>query len=200
MTGGSDNVAPAAAAFDRIVAPGSNHCVLHDAARLPGVVWQAESARVRCVSLFSGDTGERLQDVAPYIVEFPRRSNFRNWWFSQWGYSVGILVEADQGIDDLRSHFRRLTVVTDAERKKYFFRFYDPRVLRVFLPACTPAELDQFFGPITAFHCESDGGAELLTFSRGPQGLDVKRRPVVSTAAPSPSTPTPPKRNPYRRV
>jgi hypothetical protein len=48
----------------------------------------------------------------------------------------------------------------------------------VFLPSCTPEELRQFFGPITAFYCESEGGGELLTFALTPNGLSVKRNPV----------------------
>ncbi len=30
------------------------------------------------------------------------------------------------------------------------FRYYDPRVLRVYLPTCSPAEFARFFGPISA--------------------------------------------------
>jgi len=45
--------------------------------------------------------------------------------------------------------------VQDAKGKDMYFRFYDPRVLRVFLPTCTPEELSDFFGPIAGFLIES---------------------------------------------
>jgi hypothetical protein len=114
-------------------------------------------------------------------VEFRRGTSFHRWWFEQWGNSIGVLVEAPVTLEELRRHFRTLTVVRGAEdKKKYFFRFYDPRVLRVFLPSCTPGEIRQFFGPITAFYCEGEGGDDLLSFTQTSNGLSVKRTPVCS--------------------
>lgn len=170
--------------FERSLAPGTRLYALLDAARESAGPYQAEQAGLECRSLFMGDLGERVKEVAPYIIEFPARSPFRQWWFEQWGNSIGVLVEAPVTLEELRRHFRTLTVVRGAEdKKKYFFRFYDPRVLRVFLPACTTDEVKHFFGPITAFYCEGDGGAELLTFKPGPDGVVVKRNPTVVAPA-----------------
>ena len=166
--------------FARIAAPRVPLYAVLDTARESAGPYQARQAGLKHESLFAGDLGDRLEEVAPYIMEFPAHSPFRPWWFEQWGNSVGILVEAPVALEDLRRHFRTLTVVRGAEdQKKYFFRFYDPRVLRVFLPACTPDEIKHFFGPITAFYCEGDGGAELLTFKPGPDGVVAKCCPTV---------------------
>ncbi len=168
----------------KVLAPGASCCALVDAARESAGPYQAEQAGLECRSLFTGELGDRIKEVAPYIIEFPARSPFRRWWFEQWGNSIGVLVEAPVTLDELRRHFRTLTVVRGAEdKKKYFFRFYDPRVLRVFLPACTPDEIKQFFGPITAFYCEGDGGSELLAFTLAKDGVSVKRWPIVGTPA-----------------
>lgn len=169
---------PAQAAFERAIAPRCPLFAFVDGARESAGLYEAKQAGVASCSLFEGRMGERIDPVAPHLFDFPVRSAFRRWWFAQWGNSIGILVEANVDMDALRGHFRRLTIVRDDKRKKYFFRFYDPRVLRVFLPACTPEELDQFFGPILAFHCESDGGKELLTFTRAGRELKTQRRPV----------------------
>jgi hypothetical protein len=120
-----------------------------------------------------------LKDLAPYLIELPRSSPFKSWWFEQWGKSVGVLLESQASLLELRRHFRTLTIVRDAERTKYFFRFYDPRVLRVFLPSCTADELRQFFGPISAFYCEEQGGGELLAFTHNDGELSLERRPVT---------------------
>ena len=112
----------------------------------------------------NGYLGDKLGRVAPYLIRFRAKSPFRQWWFEQWGHSVGILVEATVNMTELRRHFRTLLMVSGPQRKRYYFRFYDPRVLRVFLPACTPDELDRFVGPIKAFYCESRNGEELLAF------------------------------------
>ena len=147
-----------------------------DAARAPAGPYQAELADLSQESLFAGDMGDRLKGVAPYVIAFPLEGPFNEWWFGEWGASAGILVEAAMTLSALRKHFRTLLMVKDDSRKRYFFRFYDPRVLRAFLPACTPDELTHFFGPITAFHCESDGGDALLTYRRKREGLDVTTR------------------------
>jgi len=166
------------ATFSRAAVPQAPVCALVDAAREPDGPFEARQAGLECRSLFAGELGDMLKEVAPFIIEFPARSPFRTWWFEQWGNSIGVLVEAPVSLGDLRKHFRTLTMVRDEARKRYYFRFYDPRVLRVFLPACTPEELKQFFGPITHFYCEGDGGQELLTFAVGREGLLVRRSPL----------------------
>ena len=58
--------------------------------------------------------------------------------------------------------------LNDAKGKDMYFRLYDPRVLRVFLPTCTPDELTDFFGPIGTFLIESDKPAHGWLCSREP--------------------------------
>ncbi|HEY3244582.1 MAG TPA: DUF4123 domain-containing protein [Phycisphaerae bacterium] len=170
---------PAELAFDRVVTPGASLYALVDAAQDAAGPWEAQQAGLECRSLFEGRMGTLLKDLAPYLIEFPLHSTFKSWWFEQWGNSVGVLLESPLDLPELRRHFRTLTIVRDAERTKYFFRFYDPRVLRVFLPTCTADELRQFFGPIDAFYCEEQGGSELLVFTHADGKLSLKRRPIT---------------------
>jgi hypothetical protein len=60
------------------------------------------------------------------------------------------------------------------------FRYYDPRVLRSYLPTCTPEELAQVFGPIHSFVMESAEGA-CIEFSRAAGQL--RKRELVPAAA-----------------
>lgn len=165
-------------AFQRAVAAKAPFYALLDAARESRGPYEAQQANLECQSLLAGELGDLLADVAPYLIEFRQRSSFKTWWFDQWGNSIGLLVEAAVSLADLRRHFRTVLLVHDDQCKHYHFRFYDPRVLRVFLPACTPEELKQFFGPIVHFYCESAGGKELLVFSSGTNGLSVKAHPM----------------------
>ena len=89
-----------------------------------------------------------------------------------WGNHWGIFVVA-QGADvrALRQHFRHFTMVRDPDGKNLYFRFYDPRVLRTFLPTCTPDELWEFFGPVTAFAVEGEDPGWLIRFSLRQDGL-----------------------------
>jgi hypothetical protein len=59
------------------------------------------------------------------------------------------------------------------------FRFYDPRVLRIFLPTCNAQEVFQFFGPVVnSYLAENDDANILLQFSKGEQGLEIKNHTV----------------------
>jgi len=45
------------------------------------------------------------------------------------------------------------------------FRYYDPRVLRIYLPTCNAGELSTIFGPITGYIVEDADPWTLLRFS-----------------------------------
>ena len=50
-------------------------------------------------------------------------------------------------------------MVADADtRKKMYFRFYDPVVLRSFLPTSTVKQKSEFCGEIKAFYVEDENG------------------------------------------
>jgi hypothetical protein len=66
-------------------------------------------------------------------------------------------------------------MVENPDGKEVFFRFYDPRILRRFLPVCTPAETRQFFGPVMQFWVEDEKPEFLLQFAPSPKGVDVQR-------------------------
>ena len=65
----------------------------------------------------------------------------------------------------MRQHFRSLVNVHDADGRPMFFRFYDPRVLRVYLPTCNPAESRQVFGPVRTFCLEAEDPGTLVAYS-----------------------------------
>jgi hypothetical protein len=91
-------------------------------------------------------------------------------WSDPWG--VFAVTDADLGT--LRRHFRRFLRVLDPSGQQMYFRYYDPRVLRAFLPTCSPGQLREFFGPIKAYGIpDADSGDVLLyTTGEGP-GPDV---------------------------
>lgn len=54
------------------------------------------------------------------------------------------------------------------------FRFYDPRVLRLYLPSCTTEELDRVFGSVERFILE-DGSGEMLELGCREGRLEERR-------------------------
>ncbi|NUQ76628.1 MAG: DUF4123 domain-containing protein [Polyangiaceae bacterium] len=98
------------------------------------------------VSLYSGRRAERLASVAPYLVRITGRiSRFLS---DCWGNTSGVIVASAAPIRELRAHFKRLLIVETENLDTVYFRFYDPRVLRIFLPSCSPAQARRFFGPV----------------------------------------------------
>ncbi len=57
-----------------------------------------------------------------------------------------------------------------------YFRFYDPRVLRIFLPTCDRSQILEFFGPVKIFICEDEDPEHILLFSHQNGELVTDRR------------------------
>ena len=135
--------------------------------------------------LFEDQAAEHMRDVAPYLVpiafreRYPyRRSEYLDLWAERLGTSAGIMLLSGADAGPLQRHLRRIFQVGDEEGNRFFFRFYDPRVLRVYLPTCTPAGARQFCGPIRKIVVESEepGGLLVCTASRG--GVRIEDAPA----------------------
>ena len=145
--------------------------------------WRALSAAgadTRC--LFQGQTAKELSDVAPYLLALDPKSELAAWLFGEgWGQSWGIHVVSAAPIDEVRTHFRHFLMVLDHMGKAFYFRLYDPRVLRVFLPTCDAEQLRALFGPIEAFIVEDDDPERALVFTLEGEMLKTKALPAVSS-------------------
>jgi hypothetical protein len=141
-------------------------------------LWQHEPEHV---CLWRGEMEPDIAEVAPYLVELKPGTEFTQWVLEKgWGNHWGVFAVSQADLRALRQHFRRFTMVRDPGGRNLYFRFYDPRVLRTFLPTCTPDELAKFFGPVAFFAAEDEDPATLLRFSLREGGL---KRDEVSLAA-----------------
>ncbi|WP_133513282.1 DUF4123 domain-containing protein [Candidatus Thiosymbion oneisti] len=118
------------------------------------------------VCLLPGDLDPELAQTAPYLVELSPQSPFTKLLLTQGvGNHWGILAHANDDFRTLRMHFRKFLTVWDPDGEPLHFRYYDPRVLRVYLPTCNPEELHVLFGPVTTYFAESDTANVLSRFS-----------------------------------
>ncbi len=128
-----------------------------DGASVPNVLARLTAAAVPHVCLLPGEIDDELAQVAPYLVQFAPDSAFMAQFIDEGlGKHWGILIVSAAHFRSLRIHFRNLLTVWEFSGQPRYFRYYDPRVLRVYLPTCTAAELRDFFGPATAFYAEDD--------------------------------------------
>lgn len=137
-----------------------------DAARNEAVLQKLALEESRFDSLFKGSkVEEQYFAVSPFLVECNEKTEPLNWLTSNvWGTSVGVFFTSSDGFVNHFTHFRRFLEVVTEEEKKLYFRFFDPRVLRVYLPTCTAEELTLLFGTATSFLVESEEGGNILCY------------------------------------
>lgn len=116
--------------------------------------------------LYRGQMAETLAHVAPYLVKLDQDSAFTKQVISSgWGDSWGIFVQSTAGLRELRKHFRQFLIVYNEKAESLYFRYYDPRVLRVFLPTCDAQQLFLLFGPVGRFCVEDEDNNVLNEYS-----------------------------------
>ncbi|MDX2148572.1 MAG: DUF4123 domain-containing protein [Planctomycetota bacterium] len=165
-----------------------------DSARDAAAVAIARNLSPRHQSLFDGAKGAEMALAAPHLFECDTAGNIAKLMLVLSGIGeCGILADIGQlpplearlstETDDftlVRRHFRRFLVVRrDATGESAYFRYYDPRILRAFLPACTPTELKQFFGPVVSFHVQDEVPGFVRTFSIRASGALLSQQSPV---------------------
>lgn len=130
-------------------------------------------------SLYEGQPKAELTLFAPYLVRLlPESKLLEKIVGKGWGKSWGIYLTCDLPFKDLRSHLRHFLMVMLPGGKQVYFRFYDPRVLRVYLPTCLPEEFNAFFGPAKYFLMEDEKAGALLRFSNAGRGVGRRIVPL----------------------
>ena len=154
-----------------------------DAARDPQVLRLLDAAVEEHQSLYEGAQGEVLREYAPYLVRLTDDSSLlETLVWESWGESWGVYLNCRLPFKEVRRHLRHFLLVKDPDGQELYFRFYDPRVLRVFLPTCKRAQVTEFFGPITYYLAEDESGDSLLEFVNSPEGARRRVLPLASEA------------------
>ena len=128
-----------------------------DGASAPGLVKKLYEHEPEYCCLYRGELAPDLATVAPYLVRLEPGTPFAELVMAEgWGAHWGIFIVSSANLRTLRNHFRGFHTVQLPDRRTVLFRYYDPRVLRSFLPACNAAELGAFFGPVQSFCVEGE--------------------------------------------
>ncbi len=162
-----------------------------DCARDPRVFPSMAASGLHYECLFSGKLPRVLAMAAPYLVELlPDAGYTRNLINDGFGKAWGIFASSGIGMEELRKHFKTFLKVKDKSTgRSLYFRFFDPRVLRVYLPTCNSYELKHVLDPLAFCFAENEDGRKLLRYcveypvNRGGEGLlRTKRIPVAGNA------------------
>ena len=158
--------------------PAAHVYAVLDGAAIPGLLAKAQECRIEPVCLYRGNLIPEMATAAPYQILLERGSPFMNWLLQEgWGKHWGIFAVSRTDWRPMREHLCGLTQVYDPDYQPIYFRYYDPRVLRVYLPTCDAGELRTVFGPIARLLCEDEDGA-LLRFWIAGRELGSDRLPL----------------------
>lgn len=106
--------------------------------------------------LYAGELEVDMKEVAPYLVHLKEDHPFTEWLLTNFiGKSWCIFARSPASFPALRKHFRTFLLVKSAEGEVLYFRYYDPRVLRIYLPTTNEEECNTVFGPIAKYYCET---------------------------------------------
>lgn len=146
-----------------------------DCARDRGMRNWLRSTRAPAWCLYAGEVPEVLLDAAPHLLRMGRGHAYVDSYFRKgWGSAWGVLLACDGSAKALRRHLRTFLRVRTEDGRFMAFRWYDPRVLRDYLPTCTPAELAAVFGPVSAFACEGEAPGTFHVFRFQAGALDAR--------------------------
>ena len=124
-------------------------------------------------SLFEGVRAAALCDVTPYLVPLPLDSALlaamTGAW---WGRSIGIFLTSRASMTEVLERLREMLMVRTEDDRRMIFRFYDPRVLRAFLPIANPRQVSTLFGEgeIGAVACEGPEPHAVHVFTADAEG------------------------------
>jgi hypothetical protein len=123
-------------------------------------------------SLYIGTMASESAEQGPFLVRMLPQSPLLGAVIAEgWGDSWGVFVESAATFVALWRHFRKFILAEMPDGTPALFRFYDPRVLRGFLPTCDREQLESIFALPISFLLE-DSEVRLVRFVR-PQPTDA---------------------------
>lgn len=152
---------------------GSRVYALVDAAQDPpgpegeGLAARLAAGEADAECLYQGAQPE-LAAVGPWLVDLGAGDTEITTELLEEGWGRAWLVPFLSGAElaELRKHFRTFLLVEREGGGELYFRFYDPRVLRVYLPTASVDELAAVFGPVEAYLCEGRDPGRARRFGR----------------------------------
>jgi hypothetical protein len=155
-----------------------------DGASIPDLLDNLYERQPEHVCLYRGELEPDIAECAPYLVRLESDTEFCDWVIEKgWGNHWGIFALSNENLRVMRNHFRTFLMVSDPEYKKQlYFRYYDPRVLRKYLPTCDAEGLARLFGPVVSYFLEGEDPNNALRF-RTENGALLREEMIITNPA-----------------
>ena len=118
--------------------------------------------------------------VAAYIVAIPLRSRLldvllKDGWSRGWGF----YCTARAGLEEAFAHLQGYVTLRSEHGRTLLFRFWDPRLMRLIVPAMAPSEAADFFGPLARLIVEGERPEMAIEFSLTSRGTKQEELVLV---------------------
>jgi hypothetical protein len=148
-----------------------------DGASVPDLLAQLHEHQPDHVCLYRGELEPGLAEAAPYLIQLKPNFEFSNWLIENGqGKHWGIFAQSYADLRTLRRHFRSFLTVHDERGRPLLFRYYDPRVMRKYLPTCNAKELALVFGSVESYLVEDEDAVSMLRFTRDARKLRLEKK------------------------
>lgn len=118
-----------------------------DGARIEHMGRELRRCKVEPIQLYPGEHTKEQLETAPCLVPVEPASPLAEWLTGEgWGDHWGIYLQTVAEPRIVVEHLRGLLRVVDPQGRTLAFRFYDPRVLRIYLPTLNAHESAFLFG------------------------------------------------------
>lgn len=108
------------------------------------------------VCMISGELDPGLAPALPWLVQLnPEERLTQVWRDHGQGRNWGITLQSPMDLLHVKLHLKKFLNARLPDGRLVLFRFYDPRVLRTYLAAATPAEREPWFAGVTRYSVES---------------------------------------------
>lgn len=145
----------------------------HDPFIIPPTI-EALTPDAEC--LFRGKAKEDLGDQTAWIARIDGRGPLLDWLIDEvHGRSMVSFVTSELTVSRLAVHLRKFTKSRDAKGTEHFFRFYNPKVMRQYLPVFDAVQLATFFRSISSCIVEDTRQSNRLLVMRRADGALSRR-------------------------
>lgn len=136
--------------------------------------------RVSQMLVTAGEPYDILASVTPHLVQLSPESPLLPMLVREgWGKGWATFLTCPRPFAELRTHLRLFTSVQLEDGRRMPFRFYNPRLLQVWLAGCSVEELGMFFGPIFSLAIEDIcNPGQLIEYRVMAEGLARTVHPV----------------------
>ena len=150
-----------------------------DCAAEPGLYAHAmRLAPLAANCLFEGPLAPELREASPYLVALTPSDPLAQLWRGEgWGRHWGILLHSPESLAQVRRRLRHFTQARLPDGNgPVLFRFWDPRVFRIYMPLVEPDQLRHWFDGIEAYIAETEDGLGSLRYALSGGALTIEER------------------------